>query len=160
MMNRNIEIEAAEALLDIGVSLPFICFRVPFTRKKICLFRLTMKRPRLGNLLEYCRSYLKLGYSYKEVAEFDKHEQFHFMALHGKEVANMLSLIICRNGFFRPFSGLLKWFVIWAVPMEYSFAAHVSFMEMLGTSPFSPIIRSAEKLNPMTPHLSHKTKGS
>lgn len=44
-MNRALEKEAAEALLDRGVSVPFKDIRLPF-RKKPLKVRVTMKRPR------------------------------------------------------------------------------------------------------------------
>ena len=62
--NPQIEIEAAEALLDIGVSLPF--FKIPFTRKVV---RLTMRRPCLGGQIRLARLYLQTGVTYERMLE-------------------------------------------------------------------------------------------
>lgn len=79
--NPQIEIEAAEALLDIGVSLPF--FKIPFTRKVV---RLTMRRPCLGGQIRLARLYLQTGVTYERMLEFTKHEELAYMALHGRRV--------------------------------------------------------------------------
>ena len=46
MDENKIQLEASEALLDIGVSVPFKPLRLPFRKKPVYL-RMTMKRPRL-----------------------------------------------------------------------------------------------------------------
>ena len=92
--NPQIEIEAAEALLDIGVSLPF--FKIPFTRKVV---RLTMRRPCLGGQIRLARLYLQTGVTYERMLEFTKHEELAYMALHGRRVSKMVALTICRGAF-------------------------------------------------------------
>ena len=105
--NPQIEIEAAEALLDIGVSLPF--FKIPFTRKVV---RLTMKRPCLGGQIRLARLYLRTGITYEEMLEFSKHEELAYMAVHGRRVSKMVALTICRGAFSTwLFSDLLPWVV-------------------------------------------------
>lgn len=154
--NPQIEIEAAEALLDIGVSLPF--FKIPFTRKVV---RLTMKRPCLGGQIRLARLYLQTGVSYEQMLEFSKHDELAYMALHGKQVSKMVALTICRNAFSAWFfSDALAWLLRWFVDDEYLRAANMQFLQLLGTKSFTTIISSISMTNPMKPRLSQKRKGS
>ena len=156
--NPHVEIEAAEALLDIGVSLPF--FKLQFTRKVV---RLTMRRPCLGGQIRLARLYLQTGITYERMLEFTKHEELAYMALHGRRVSKMVSLTICRGAFSTwLFSGLLAWLLRWFVDDEYLRAANMQFLRLLGTKSFMSIIRSISTANPMRPRLSRerREKGS
>ncbi len=154
--NSQIEIEAAEALLDIGVSLPV--FKIPFTRKVV---RLTMKRPCLGGQIRLARLYLQTGVSYEQMLEFSKHDELAYMALHGKQVSKMVALTICRGAFSGwLFSGVLAWLLRWFVDDEYLRAANMQFLRLLGTKSFTTIISSISTTNPMKPRLSQERKGS
>jgi len=154
--NPQIEIEAAEALLDIGVSLPF--FKIPFTRKAV---RLTMKRPCLGGQIRLARLYLQIGVTYEQMLEFSKHDELAYMALHGKRVSKMVALTICRSAFSAwLFSDALAWLLRWFVDDEYLRAANMQFLRLLGTKSFTTIISSISTTNPLKPRLSQKRKGS
>ena len=156
--NPQIEIEAAEALLDIGVSLPF--FKIPFTRKFV---RLTMKRPCLGGQIRLARLYLQTGIAYEEMLEFSKHEELAYMALHGRRVSKMVALTICRGALSTwLFYDLLAWLLRWFVDDEYLRAASMQFLCLLGTKSFMTIIKSISTTNPMRPRLSRRKseKGS
>lgn len=150
----HIEIEAAEALLDIGVSLPL--FKIPLTRKVI---RLTMRRPCLGGQIRLARLYLQTGVTYEEMLEFSKHEELAYMALHGKQVSKMVALTICRGAFSTWFfSGVLAWLLRWFVDDIYLRAASMQFLRLLGTKSFTSIISSISTTNPMRPRLSQRRK--
>lgn len=152
--NQHIEIKAAEALLDIGVSLPF--FKIPFTRKAI---RLTMRRPCLGGQIRLARLYLQTGITYEEMLEFSKHDELAYMALHGKRVSKMVALTICRGPITGAlFAGILAWLLRWAVDDAYLRAANMQFLRLLGTKSFMTIIRSISATNPMRPRLSQERK--
>ncbi len=154
--NSQIEIEAAEALLDIGVSLPF--FKIPFTRKVV---RLTMKRLCLGGQIRLARLYLQTGVSYEQMLEFSKHDELAYMALHGKQVSKMVALTICRGAFSGwLLSGVLAWLLRWFVDDEYLRAANMQFLRLLGTKSFTTIISSISTTNLMKPRLSQERKGS
>lgn len=157
-MKRAVEIEAAEALLDIGVSLPF--FRLPFVRRPI---RLTMRRPCLGNLIRIAKLYVELRVTCKQMEEFDKDEELQFVAIHGRRLSLMVALTVCRGAvsgalFARPLAWLIRWFM----PHEYLLAANRQFIALLGTRSFMPIIDSVETANPMKPRTSRRSarKGS
>lgn len=156
----NVELEAAEALLDIGVSLPFKAVRIPFTGKRFAL-RMTMKRPCLGNQIRIARHYLKIGVTYEQMKVFEKHEEMVFLAMHGKRISKMIALTICRGAFsgwlLSPF---MAWFIRWFVPDAFIMGANLRFITLLGTKDFMNIIRSSEIANPLRPRMSQKRKGS
>ena len=142
MKRQSFEIEAAEALLDVGVSLPFL--KIPFTRRAI---RLTMKRPCLGNLIRISRLYLQMGVTYAQMEKF--------VALHGGRISKMVALSVCRGAISGTlFAGLLAWLIRWFMPNEYLQAANKKFITLMGTRSFMSIIDSVEAANPMKPRKS------
>lgn len=152
---RLIQQEAAEALLNVGVSLPLKEFRLPFRKRPIVL-RVTMRRPCLSGQIEIARTYLSMGVKSSEMEKFTKEEQMRFLAEHGGKICQMIALTLGRTIYVKP----LTWFVRHFVRYEYQMAAVRKFVSLMGTDPFIPIIRSAEKTNPMRLRLSQKKKGS
>lgn len=157
---QDVELEASEALLDIGVSLPFKAVRIPFTRIKKT-FRITMRRPCLGSQIRIARHYRRLGVTYDEMKAFTKDEEMEFLDKHGKRISKMIALTICR-GFFSGwiFSPLMAFIIRWFVPDIFLQGANLNFISLLGTRNFLNIIKSAERTNPLRPKLSQKGKGS
>ncbi len=159
-MNRAIEKEAAEALLDRGVSVPFKDIRLPF-RKKPLKVRITMKRPTLAGQIEIGRQYLEMDTTAEEAMKLSKMEQMRFMARHGKRLSRILAYTVCRGYISRHLLvGLTAWLVRHFVEYRYQLAAAGQFERLMGTVPFMSIIRSAERTNPMKPRLSQGKKGS
>lgn len=154
----NVELETAEALLDIGVSLPIKEFKIPFTGKRFAP-RLIMKRPCLGSQIRIARHYLQIGFTYEEMKAFNKHEEMVFLAKHGKRVSKMIALTICRGAFSGWFlSPFMAWFIRWFVPDAFIQGANLRFITLLGTKDFMNIIRSSEIANPLRPRLSQQRK--
>lgn len=155
--DRKVQIEAADALLDVGISLPF--FKIPFIKKTV---RLTMRRPCLGTQIRISRLYLKMGVSYEDMEEFTTvDEELTFIAEHGKTVSRMLALAICRGAvsgflFSRPLAFLMRCLC----DDRFLYAASMQLLSLLKTKSFSIIISSAEMMNPMRLSLSQKRKGS
>lgn len=159
-MIRQVERETADALLDVGVSIPLKSFRLPFRKKPVQL-RVTMRRPTMNGVIRISREYLKMGVSSEEMWHFDKEEEMQFLAEHGKGVSRMIAHTICRGWLSRHLLvGLTAWLIRNWVEHEYLLAAMTKFVCLMGTDPFIPIIRSAERINPMKPRLSHEKKGS
>ena len=161
MKGREIETEVAEALLDVGVSLPLLALKIPFVKKRVPILRVTMRRPYLGTLIRMSRIYLRLGVTYDEMTGFTREQEAEFMAEHGRDMARMVALAICRgrlSGWL--FSGLLAKVILWRCDDRYVFAAGLMFRSLLGTRSFRNIIRSAERMNPMQPRLSRKERES
>ncbi|MBD5346487.1 MAG: hypothetical protein HDR92_05075 [Bacteroides sp.] len=159
-MNREIEIEAADALLDVGVSLPLLRIRLPFRRKPVQI-RLTMRRPCLGNQIRIARLYLETGVTHEEMSRFSKHEELAFLALHGKRISRMVALTICRG----KWSGwiltpIVAWILRWMVDDLWIQGANMRFISLLGTKSFMNIIGSVERVNPLTPRSSQRKRGS
>lgn len=156
----DIELEGAEELLDLGVSLPLRAIKIPFSGRVIRL-RATMRRPRMGGRLRICRHYLKLGVTYEQVMAFTPEEDMAFMAQHGRRLSKMVALTICR-GFISGwlFTPLMAFVIRWFVEDEFTMEAQRQYLSLLGTKSFSNIIRSAQMMNLMSPRLSQKGKGS
>ena len=79
-----------------------------------------------------------------------------FLANHGGKICRMIALTIGSRVLVKP----LTWFIKHFVRYEFQMAAVQKFVSLMGTDPFIPIIRSAEKTNPMKLRLSQKKKGS
>ena len=152
---RAIQREAADALLNVGVSLPLKEFWLPF-RKRPIAFRVTMRRPCMSGQIEIARTYLSMGVTSDKMKKFTKEEQMRFLANHGGKICRMIALTIGSPVLARP----LAWFIRRFVRYEFQMAAVQKFVSLMGTDPFIPIIRSAEKTNPMKLRLSQKKKGS
>jgi len=156
-----VEPEVADALLDLGVSIPLKTFRIPFRKKPVQL-RITMKRPKLGTQIRIARLYLKMGVTYEEYTSYNTEQKLRFLAEHGAKISRMVALTVCRgviSGYL--FSAVAAWFLRWTVEDVYMEAAYEKFVLLLGTKSFGNIIKSAEATNPLTPlNMSHKRKGS
>ena len=137
---KQIQREGADALLDIGVSVPLKAFHIPF-RKSPLELRVTMRRPYMSGQILFARTYLSMGITSEEMWGFSKEEEMQFLASHGKAVSRMVAYTLCRGPFSRRV--LLR-------PVAW----------LMGTDPFIPIIRSAERTNPMSLRLSQRKKGS
>ena len=57
---KQIQREGADALLDIGVSVPLKAFHIPF-RKSPLELRVTMRRPYMSGQILFARTYLSMG---------------------------------------------------------------------------------------------------
>lgn len=160
-MDFELEKGTADALLDVGVSVPLKEVRIPWRKKPLNL-RLVMRRPLLGNLIRIARIYLSIGISYKQISEYDKEEQMQFLVSHGGEVSKIVAHAILGSHIWgRIFTRPLSWMLRWIIEDVYLFASFNTFMSLLGIKDFGIIIRSLEGLNPMSPMiLSQKGKGS
>lgn len=157
---KQIQREGADALLDIGVSVPLKSFRIPLRKSPVEL-RVTMRRPYMSGQILFARTYLSMGVTSEDMWNFDKEQEMRFLAEHGKKVSRMLAYTICRGAFSRRF---LLWAVSWFlrnfVEQRYLIGTVKRFVSLMGTDPFIPIIRSAERTNPMKLRTSQKKKGS
>lgn len=157
---RQIEREGADALLDAGVSVPLKSVRLPFFRKPVTL-RVTMRRPSLAGQIRFARIYLTLGVTSDEMWGWSKEDELRFMADHGKALSRMVACTLRRGlpGRLVPLCAI-AWLVRHFMEHEYLVAAVKRFVSLMGTEPFTSIIRSAEMTNPMKLRLSRERKGS
>lgn len=161
-MNFDLEKGTAEALLDVGVSVPLKEVRFPW-KKEPAKIRLVMRRPLLGNLIEIAAAYLKIGVTYKQVSEYGKEEQMQFLVSHGAEISRIVAIAILGGHIYgRLFIRPLAWALRWMVEDVYLYASFNTFVSLLGIKDFETIIRSLEGLNPMSPMIlsQKKEKGS
>ena len=155
--DRRIEMEAADALLDIGVSLPLFSFRIPWCKRPVQL-RLMMRRPTLGTQIRLARIYLGMGVTADEMSRYDRHEELAFVAMHGTAVSRMIALTVCRGAV----SGILlsrplAWLLRNLTDPRVLATAAVTAVRCIGTRDFMTIIRSVEAVNPLKPRLSRKS---
>ena len=153
---QQIQREGAEALLNVGVSLPLKDFKVPF-RKEPLRLRLTMRRPTMACLIQIARTWLSVGMTLEEYERLDYDGQMQFLAKHGKKLSRMIALTMPH--WWLP-TCVLSWFIRHRMKWEYQKGAFEKFVTLMGTESFTPIIRSDEIANPMKLRLSHKKKGS
>lgn len=160
MDERRIQQEAAEALLDAGVSVPLKPLRIPF-RKNPFVIRLTMKRPRLSTQIRIANIYLGLGVTADQMVKFTKEEDMKLLADHGRDIARMAAYAVCCTSLrTKLFGRLLTWVFMHCVDPPYLMAALTRFVMLLGTRSFTNIIRSVQMTNPLRLRLSQRKKGS
>lgn len=155
---RAIQREAADALLDRGLSIPLKEFRLPLRKRPVRL-RVTLKRPYMSGQIRFARTYLSMGVTAERMAAFSKEEEMAFMAEHGGKVAAMLADAICVGAVRRLFVRAVAWFVRNCVEHRMLMAAMRKLVSLMSTDPFIPIIRSAERTNPLKPRLSRDAEG-
>lgn len=156
---RAIQREAADALLNRGVSIPLKEIKIPFRKRPIKL-RVTLKRPYMSGQIEFARTYLSMEVTAQQMEAFTKEEQMRFIALHGHKISRMIACALCVGPVRRRFLRPVSWFLRNCVEIRYQMAAARKFVSLMGTDPFTDIIRLAERTNPMKPRLSHQHKGS
>lgn len=158
-LERLIEAECADALLDNGVSVPVRRWRLPWRKRPVEL-RVTMKRPRLRGQILLAREYLKAGIDPGRQPG-SKEEDMEFVAKHGQAVSRMLAYTVCRGYVARHVGvGVTAWALRNFVEWRYLTAAFRTFERLMGTEDFMRIISSAARANPMKPRLSQRRMGS
>ena len=108
---RQIQREGAEALLDVGVSVPLKAIHIPF-RKTPLELRVTMKRPCMSGQLHIARTYLSMGVTSEEMWNFTKEEEMQFLVKQSKPLSRMIAYMICRGYLARKIAiGVTAWFI-------------------------------------------------
>ncbi len=153
---QQIQREGAEALLDVGVSVPLLDLKLPFKRRPVPV-RLTMTRPTLGTLIEMAKIWLSTGMTLEEFRGLDFDGQLSFLVHHGKKLSRMLALAVRQR--WVPV-GVLSWAIRRWVPWVYQKGIFEKFVTLMGTESFLPIISAVERMNPMKLRLSHSKRGS
>lgn len=157
---RQIQIEAADALLNAGISVPLKEFRLPFRKKPVRL-RLTMKRPYMSGQIKIARTYLSMGVTAAEMDNYTKEKEMEFVLKHSVAISKIVAYTICVGAISQHlFAGIVAWFIRHYMEHRYMMVAFRSFTRLMGTKAFTTIIRSVERANPLALRLSHKKKGS
>lgn len=156
---RAIQREAADALLNAGISIPLKEIRLPLRKRPIKL-RVTLKRPYMSGQIRFARTYLSMEVTAEEMAAFTKEEQMRFLARHGDKICRMVAYAICVGPVRRLFVRPMAWIIGHLVEQHIIVAAVEKFVGLMGTDPFIDIIRLAERTNPMKLRLSRGAEGS
>ena len=127
--------QAADALLNRGVSIPIKEIKIPFRKRPIKL-RVTLKRPYMSGQIEFARTYLSMGVTAEQMAAFDKEDQMRFIAHHGSKISRMIAYAICVGSLKRIFLRPVSWFIRNCVEIRYQVAAAHRFCEPDGNRPF------------------------
>ena len=156
-MDRNIQQEAAELLLDAGVSLPL--FRIPIVGKMV---RITMRRPTLGGIIRITHCVQSLGVTAAEMEAFTIEQKRRFLLDHGHTLARIIALCVCRGYLAgKILAPILAKMILWWTPYEHIWQAQFLFIGYLSeVKVFLPIISLTEQINPLKPTLSQKSKRS
>lgn len=154
-----VELKAAEILLDVGVAIPVR--PLGFLRRKKKPRRVVMYTPCYGSKMRIDRKYMKMGVKFDEVKEYTFEQNIEFVVTHGKLLSEMVALTLVR-GYF---AGLLfckpvAWWLRWRVHPAFLQEAWFQMLTMLNTKDFQTIISSEEATNLMKPRLSQMMKGS
>lgn len=153
MKDSHIEKQAAEALLDVGVSVPFREVRLPWRREPIRL-RFRMGRPRLGNQIRIARLFAGMEVTHEELEAMTAAERLKWLAEHGRTVSRIVALTICRGKWSGLLlSGIVAWLLRWSVDDVYLEAAFRRWTLLLGTRGFESIIALSAATNPLKPTI-------
>ena len=115
MKDSHIEKEAAEALLDVGVSVPFKELRLPW-RKEAIRLRFRMGRPRLGGQIRIARLFAGMNVTHAELEAMTESERLAWLGEHGRTVSRIVALTICRGKWSGLLlSGVVAWLLRWWV---------------------------------------------
>lgn len=158
LTDRSVMHEAAEALLDAGISLPLVLVRLPWRDAPLTV-RVVMRRPTLGSQIRVAKKFLELGVSYEQLQGMSEDEAQAFLAHHGRALSELVALCILRGRLtgkwlVRP----LAWLLRWRTPSVYLLGALTTWIALQSMQPFTNTIRYIEMTQPLS--LSHKTKGS
>lgn len=155
----DVELQATELLLDMGVSIPVRPLR--FLGRKRKPRRITMRMPHLGGLLRIGRIYLKMGVKAEQVKDYSADENLAFISEHGVEVSRMVACTIVRgwlSGLL--FGNIVAWWLRWRVHPLFLSEAWYQMIAMLRLRDFNNIIRSAGMIILTKPYLSQTKKRS
>ena len=146
MTSRDIELLAAAAIRDCGISLPL---RTVFHQRP---FRLTMRIPVTQGLIRISELYLKMGVRAKDYTEYTTEQRADFIARHGRAVSRIIAYGIVRG----PVVGtLLNRPVAWLLrgcmdPLMLGEAWRI-VLDTVNTAPFGSITASLEAVNRLSP---------
>lgn len=146
MTSRDIELLAAAAIRDCGISLPL---RTVLRRKP---FRLTMRIPATQGLIRVSELYLKMGVRAGDYEGYTPEQRAGFIARHGRAVSRIVAYGIVRG----PVVGtLLNRPVAWLLrgcmdPLMLGEAWRI-VLDTVNTAPFGSITASLETVNRLSP---------
>ena len=157
----NIEKSAAEALLDVGVSVPFKELKLPWRKEPVRL-RFRMGRPRLGGQIRIARLFAGLNVTHAELEGMTEGERLRWLGEHGRTVSKIVALTLCRGKWSGLLlTGVVAWLLRWCVDDVWLEACFRRWTLLLGTRGFESIIALSGATNPLRPTMtSQEMEGS
>lgn len=150
----NEQLKAADALLDIGISIPLRPVRI---RKWKWTPRVTIKRPPLGGLLRILRVWLTMDTDTKRLDAMSESERLNFIAANGRALSKMVSLMVYSGKISgRMLAPLLATLLRWRCHPDVLLYTALQFIQLQDTSSFTDIIALVEGLNVLAPKASQK----
>ena len=155
MTPRDIELLAAAAIRDCGISLPL---RTVLRRKPL---RLTMRIPVTQGLIRISELYLKMGVRAKDYPGYTPEQRAAFIARHGRAVSRIIAYGIVRG----PVVGTLlnrpvAWLLRNCMDPQMLGEAWRIVLDSINTVPFGDITASLEVVNRLAPITGHSGKRS
>lgn len=150
--------EAANILLDLGVSIPMTAprlFRL-FGKKQ---FRLTIRRPYWGTMVRISKAWLSIGINAEEVKGNSIEDDMKLMTQHGKIIARIVALGSLRGWFAGWFAPHLGWFLLWRAHPTILVEAAYKLATLSRVEDFTATIRLLGTMN-VTRMTSPTVKGS
>jgi hypothetical protein len=150
--------EAANILLDLGVSIPMTAprlFRL-FGLKRI---RLTIRRPYWGTMVRISRAWLSLGITAETVKSNSLEDDMKLMSEHGKTVSKIVAYGILRGQFSGLFAGMLGRILLWRVHPVIMVEAAFKMATLSRVEDFTNTIRLLATMD-VTRIMSPDVKGS
>lgn len=151
-MDKKAELNATDALLDLGVRIPILTPN--FLKRKGRTRSIIMYRPMGGTLVRIARKYLKMGVQYDELENNNFEQDMKLMANHCKLISEMVALCIVRGwltGFL--FHKIVAWWLRWRVHPAMLRAVWWQMLMWLNLKDFLSITKSASVLNVMSPKM-------
>lgn len=142
--------EAADTLLDVGISLPLAIIPLPFGQR--IRLGITIKRPTLGSLIRISQHYLRLNTTMEEIEQHTTSERIAFLAEHGKTLSEVIALCCLRGKvsgrlLYRP----LAWLIRHLVKEEIRLTMVLTYMQLINTQSFTTFIGFWGVTNPLMP---------
>ena len=99
--------------------------------------------------------------TYEEMVRFTFEQNMDFIVRHTKAVSRIIAAALVRDyTLYRIIGRPVAWWIRHRMEHTYQAEAMFQLLSLMSVQSFMNIIRSAETVNPMTPHLSHGGKRS
>lgn len=148
------EIESAELLLDIGVSVAVRPLK--FLKARIPLRRVVLRRPHLGGIIAIGRYYNRIGVTAEEMKGYNRDQWMAFIGEHGKEVSLIIACCLCTGCLnYHLFRWAAAWWVRWRIHPDSIAELMQLAVQQVNTAPFLIITELVEAINPLTPRTGH-----
>ena len=150
--------EAANILLDLGVSIPMTAPRLFrwFGKKQI---RLTIRRPYWGTMVRISREWLSMGLTAEELRNNLLEDDLKLIKIHGKTVATIVAYGALRGPVSELFAPLLGRLLLWKVHPVLLVEAAFKLVTLSRVEDFTSTIRLLATMD-VTRRMSPQGKGS